>query len=147
MIRLAELSDINDMMDLGIEFHSSVPHVSLPIDILKCREKMEQLLPLRKEWLFLISEQDDHTVGFLIAMIAPSFFSADIRSYELIWYMSPGYEKTKDTLKLLDTYIYWAKKAGCTHIGASHLYGHDGVAKIYKRRGFQPLEVSHLLKV
>lgn len=147
MVRLATLDDIGDILKLGVEFHKSIPHCSQSLDLLKCRDKIETFLPQRKDWLFLVSEKEGKIVGMLIGMIYESFFSSEKRSHELVWYMTPAHAKTKDTIRLHDVFVYWSVKAGCTHVGSSHLHGDAAMANYYKRKGFQPLEVSYMKAV
>ena len=100
--------------------------------------------------LFLLVVGDD-IVGFSGVIVYENRLTDNKIANEHYWYVSPGYRKGKNPIRLIRAVEKWAKDHECSHIimNASNLASdkHDRIVRIYERLGYSLFETSLMKEV
>jgi hypothetical protein len=89
-------------------------------------------------------------IGVLIFTATPNLFTGDIEARELVWYVKPEYRGTRIAFDLFKAFEisavddFNAKLLIMTHLEVSMP---EKLKKVYKRRGYQPLETNYMKRV
>ena len=92
----------------------------------------------------LVLEHEGQVQGLLMASWFEHPFGAGRYAKETVWYVAPV-ARGRGAIKMLDAYEAWAREQGCVSVGMASLATND-VSRLYKRRGYAPVE-THFLKV
>lgn len=142
MIRLATTADIPRMLELCQQFHFQSPYKETPYSVSKTRSLLERVLK-SDEGLILVAEREGVLIGLIGGLVAPIPF-ADVRvAQELAWWVDPKYRPSKDGIKLLEAYEYWAKNiVKVNQISVANLMNEYAPAleRMYTRRGYEKKE-------
>lgn len=90
---------------------------------------------------------DKRTItGALAGVLAPSLFSGKLMAVEILWYVLPEYRGRSDALRLFSAFEDWAVEMKAEMISFIHLIAlaPEKLEKLYRRRGYTPVEVNYL---
>ena len=143
-IRRYELGDIDVILDLIEEFlyqdrGSVVNHFSY-IDF--DRAKVYDILNRRigdKTFFCSVVEKDGKVVGGLAGSVDELVFSRQLFAVEWLLYFSPSFSSVKAVLRLITSFVTWAKSRGAieVQIANSSGYKQDKFASLMKLAGFE----------
>lgn len=139
--RLEEVAPkIGDLLETGLYSLSKYLGKFNP-DI--CLRNWKTLVERGLGVVFIVGDVD----GFLAAVKTPDINTGELKAVELGWYVKPS--KRGIGLKLLRTYIEWAKESGCKAVGVTHMQDvmPQVVKRIYERMGFIHTESSYLMEL
>lgn len=89
----------------------------------------------------LLGEENGMVVGLLGFVMADHHFSGQRYAAELMWYVEPEYRKGGIAMKLM-----WEAERLAKTMGAETMIftaPNDSVGAIYKRFGYEPMEVAY----
>lgn len=107
-----------------------------------------------KNWSFFLDNgmgkifgvyENEAMVGAIGGIIAPDLNDGEICATEAFWFVTP--ENRGSGIKLLLHFIKYAEEIGCVRLNMVHLFNEhaDKLSKLYKKKGFSPVEVHYVL--
>lgn len=140
-IRQATETDVIDLAILGKQFVKESQNELLGWDTKKVYDSLFDAIQREDFGIFVLCNGDE-VVGMLIGFVAPCFFSKVIQAAEIAWYVDPDHRGSRKVLEMLDLYEEWAENHGAVVANLVNLnvLKADKVAKIYKRKGYRPVE-------
>ena len=140
-IRPPKPEDTNALVELGVEFaEKSKPIHRMSVEPEKIRELIFRAIN-DPQVVGLVAENGTEVVGFIVGVIAPSYFSNDLAFQELAFYMRKG----TGGVRLLTALEVEVAKRGVTKIYVGSKPKFCDLGKVYKHRGYQLVE-EHYLK-
>lgn len=145
-LKIAEESDINDILRLAREFHRASPYSTMKFDPEVGREFLRRIiLGDKTEGIVILARHSGKTVGFVVGIASTPVFTSNKVSMELGWWVSPKYRKTRSSYLLYKAYEDWAVRAGCDYVQGAFLPGvSPDLDAFYKKRGYREVESSYL---
>ena len=110
-IREYELTDIEQMVELGAMMHKEGAYSFLPYSKTKCRElgKKFKLLDYGNMW---VAESNGKIVGMYVAFITEYFFCYEKICQDFLLYVHPDYRKSTIAIRLIKKAEEWARERG-----------------------------------
>jgi len=145
LIRLATEDDIPRIIELGARSLEEGPYKDQIGEPVKGAELALNLIQSQNGTVLLYVEKNK-TLGLLAFFIYPHYFSGEITANELMWYVEPEARRGKSfgdfpALKLLREAERIAKESGAKRM--TFVAPTNGVAKMYERLGYKPIETSY----
>lgn len=137
MIRLMEMADVVEVIDLGKMMHEESIYSDLDFNPQRLLALAEQVIP-SLEYLTLVAEKDAKIVGLCVAYATPHFFGNDLTAGDLAIYMHPDHRGGLLGVQLVKHYIAWCDMKGVKHpmLGVSAGIKPERVGKLYRKLGF-----------
>jgi GNAT superfamily N-acetyltransferase len=139
-IRLGTLDDLEALLQLGMQFATETAHArwthAKPEVI---REKLYPILE-GAGTAFVAELEDGSIVGMLVVVTMQSYFSGEIVSEELVWWVQPEHRTGRAGYKLVRAFEEWASVNGVDVLKLASPYG-SGIATFLQHRGYTPVEV------
>lgn len=149
MVRKADWFDIDRIIELGREFHSTSSFA--PISTY-CEDTVRELIAsllADENAIVLVAEFNGEVRGTTAAQIQPLYFNKRERmATELFWFMSQQHRRTYDSLRLFTELERWAtlNRATLMHMGALSS-SPAGVTQTYARRGYTQIQASFMKRI
>ncbi|CAB4199481.1 hypothetical protein UFOVP1326_50 [uncultured Caudovirales phage] len=115
-VRYAELHDVADIVELGVEMHAESPRFA-PMDF--NRDKVAALitrlidLPIG---CVLVVEEGGKIIGMLGGVVSEQFFGASLTASDFAWFVSKPHRIGAPALKLLSRFEQWAAERGAFEV-------------------------------
>jgi len=141
MIRQMVTDDIEALTSIGAAMHleSAYRHTEYSAD--KCRALGENIVASPR-LVGLVSEINGEINGFFIGVVSEHYFSDTLMASDLLLYVLPEYRNGLSGVRLIKSYIEWAKESGVEsdNIQLGQTAGIDPavVDRLYKKLGFHP---------
>jgi len=119
------------------------------------REKLEELIETcyaneneGKRYLMLALDGEKH-VGIVGAMLIEDHFLLGRVGQEILWWVDPGYRKSKIASELLESLETWAKFIDTKHLLMGHYENEYApkMRKMYEKNGFQLKEYNYYKEI
>ena len=147
-LRIATSEDIHTVYHMLTLFHSASPYKDLPMDENEVMALITDVINSpNTEKIILLKYDDFGPVGMVAAHAVRFAITGHRIAMELAWWVQPDARTLHVGKELLDAYEYWAKNvANCTHSRLCTLVnGAEKVLdRVYKKRGYSPLENNYL---
>jgi len=145
-IRDANHSDTLDIILTVKQFCKEIPHKAWSkVNSTKVNQLVTDLINIEGGFVKIVIHEDE-IVGCLIAMASELPVNDFIVSQELMFWLDPNHRNGKTSLKLIDSYVEWAKNLGCSFVRLSSidqiLGGKAGI--LFKRKGFKEVETAYI---
>lgn len=137
IVREAKKIDHDILLPLGIEF-AQVSQESHGFSI--SEKKISDFISTVVEnssWISLVLEDEGVIKGFLAGVINSTFFSEDIYSQEVVWYVK---EFCRDGIKLLFEFEKVSKERNCKRIIVGYKPKFVDMKIIYERMDYKLME-------
>lgn len=141
-LKLAEATDLPDIVDMALKFAAVSPYSELPIEQEKIEELILSMLKDRNKTIIVLYMKDDKPVGMLAGMTSEMLFNRELLASEVIWWVEPEHRSRK-SFALKEAYEYWAKRVGAKYIQMSNL-NDKRVEQFYERTGYKLTERAYL---
>ena len=115
MIRLADVFDLDECVEIGRHFVLDSVYSDMPIDISKMRQYAEAIL-WDPDSLFLVSEKDEKITGFFIARITDALFSHSLIASQELMYVMPSERSGRHAIQFLKRFRDWAEENKCERL-------------------------------
>tara|TARA_R100001510_G_C7647668_1_gene205014 strand:+ start:11 stop:469 length:459 start_codon:yes stop_codon:yes gene_type:complete len=145
-IRDANHSDTLDIILTVKQFCKEIPHKAWSkVNSTKVNQLVTDLINIEGGFVKIVIHEGE-IVGCLIAMASELPVNDFIVSQELMFWLDPNHRNGKTSLKLIDSYVEWAKNLGCSFVRLSSidqiLGGKAGI--LFKRKGFKEVETAYI---
>lgn len=139
-MRLATISDLDNIVEMGLKFAQESSDYSTIADKESIRNLVYQtLISPQTERIVLFKEGK----GMLGGAVSPSMYSKDMIATEIFWWVEPSERKSGLGSQLLSAFEYWAKNVAlCTIIAVSSL--DDSIGEFYQKKGYKPVERTYM---
>ena len=143
MIRLARLTDVDDIAALGLEFaeKSEVIH-TFPPSLSKIWETAQAVISNLNS-VVLVLEVEGRIEGFIFGFITEPFFSEEPVLQEMAFYA----RSNKGGLQLFTAFEREATIRGIKRIAVGYKPDFYDLSKLYKRSGYKLMEVSFIKEI
>lgn len=145
-IRDANQADIFDITLSVKQFCKEVPHAAWrKTDTNRIKNVVEQLIKSDDGFVKIVCYEGD-IVGALIGMISQAPINDYKFSQELMFWFEPEHRNGRVAPKLIDEYVDWSKRNGCSFARLSTLDEllNSKVGILFKRKGFSPIETAYV---
>jgi GNAT superfamily N-acetyltransferase len=148
LIRNAEFCDMEQLLKLGVEFHKYAELSKFGLGF--NRKNFSGVLVhfmSNENCCLLVAEMDEKIVGSIAGMVAPWFLDpGQLNASEHWWFVSPEYRGTVG-LELMVNLEIWAKAKGakCLAMAGFAEKRLPGLTRLYRQKGYRPLEM-HFVK-
>ncbi len=141
-LRHGQLRDVDTIMELASKLHTGSPMEKIGVSFPKVRGFIETLcVEPKKNWVILISHENDVPVGCLIAHVFTPVFTENKVACEVFWYLDENHRKSRRGLDMMEAYEYWAKLQGCVVAQYGWLVSSpDKMKLLYERNGAELAE-------
>lgn len=137
-MRLATLSDVSKIVELGSRSLKDGPYGKLIEDRPEVTRQLTEAI-ISEKGRVLLWEEGSEVVGLLAFIVFPHYFTGELTAGELMWYVEPEFRAGGSAMRL-----FWAAEEMARELGAKKLQftaPNEAVGAIYKRFGFQQIEV------
>lgn len=134
-IRNASILDIEPAIELGRAMHAESWFSAMPYD----PEHLRALLPkVIARGFFVVAYEGGELVGFMLAVVAPSWFGPAITTGDLALYVIPEKRGGSLAARMVKRYIDWAMAIGASDItiGVSTGVDPERTGRFYEGMGF-----------
>lgn len=143
MIRLATHDDVDFIYSCGEKFYATLDY-----GVRIGRDKGIAFIRMiidHAQGLALIFECDGKLVGCLLAVCQDHPFAPCTMASELMWWVDPEFRGRRESLKLFDTYEYWAaRRMNADIISCVAAPENEKLHQYYKRKGYKPKELTFM---
>lgn len=133
--------DLGVVLGMGFDMARESPvYARHPFD-LKTVEKLAERVLAEPDMCCFVADTGTEIAGFIVGFIAPAWFSRDRLACDLALYVAPEYRGTSAGLRLMRTFIEWAKvgQATAVRVGISTGISTDRTRRMYERLGLTPI--------
>lgn len=145
-IRDAVESDVFDITLSVKQFCKEIPHPAWgKVDSNKIKDIVVNLIN-HESGFVKVACCDDDIVGVLIGLVSSAPINDYTFSQEIMFWFDPDHRNGKIAHKLIDAYVDWSKRSGCSFSRLSSLDELLGsrVGILFKRKGFTPIETAYV---
>lgn len=142
-MKLAELSDLPDILRMARSFHEASPYKDLEFSEERCREMFARYLVGNKKELIIILA-GDKPFGMIIGFANSLPFSLDLVATELAWWVDEEHRGSRESLLLFKAYEDWAKRIGARLTQMAMLDDVTNLKRFYEKQGYRPAEQSFI---
>lgn len=117
MIRLATEEDLEDLETLSYDFWKTSSFTGQQYNAERVITTLSGVINQDDNESILLVSQEEDIKGYLLGTSTLSLFSGDKAAYEVAYFTYP---RCADWYRLIQAYLYWAKKVGCrvAHFGS-----------------------------
>lgn len=140
-LRKASTEDLGRLEACAREFYAASRFLR-GFDIQRFRAAWTALLASGAGVIFLL-ESGGEIAGTLGGVAYPDINSGELIAVEFFWFTRPGHRG--GGVKLYRAFEAWARERGCRQIRMVHLMDSqpEQLARVYRRWGFEPVEVHY----
>lgn len=150
MIREAQPLDLYEVVDLGWEFNNENKCYSV-----NSKEDIERsVLKILNDpfsYKMWVGIRDGKIVSNLAVRITEHFFTGDKVVEEVVWFVTKEARTSLESILLIDVAEKFAKEIGAKYFQMANLYTSnihlDKFIKFFKRRGYEPFQLSYMKKL
>tara|TARA_B100001094_G_scaffold332932_1_gene407395 strand:+ start:7224 stop:7691 length:468 start_codon:yes stop_codon:yes gene_type:complete len=151
--RLAGIEDAKNVLPLLEEFFLQTKHHidhGVPWIEEQTSKVLDNLINHSESGVIIAQDKDGKVIG-TTAGLKTDLWLAPCSSVgvELFWYVYPEHRKTRAGYLLFQALEAWAKDVGCdalTMVALDHLEA-DKIAKVYRRKGYEPIERAYIKRL
>ena len=149
IIRDATQEDVLDIVLAVKQFCKEIPHPAwTKFNSNKVNNLVAQLVESENGFVKIV-ENEEEIVGALIAVVSELPINDIWFSQELMFWIDPEHRKGRTAIKLIDDYVEWSEKRGCSF---TRLSGLDSIldkkaGTLFKRKGFKSVETAYIKEI
>lgn len=140
-LKIGGIEDLDTIVEMCERFHENSVYADTDFSYSKVRDTIRTiLLGDKTKGICILSEN-----GMIIGVVSELLFGTDTISSELAWWVSPEARGTRQALKLIEAYEYWAKNIAKVSYCQMALLGEEPrLQKLYNRRGYKITEQAFM---
>ena len=142
LIRDAVDTDVPQIVKMGSRSIQEGPYKHYLPDAPEVTEKTASDIIKRADAKVLVSEEDAKLTGVMAFVVFPHYYSDEITTEELIWYVEPEFRKSMTAICLLRAAERIAREMGAKW--SQFTAPTDAVGTAYKALGYTPVETTYL---
>lgn len=134
-LRMATVEDFPELVVLGRQMHLESSFAPLDYDVERVKETLANLID--ESQLVLVAEGiNGNIVGYMLGRVSQSWFGSDMVANDLALYIHPDHRGGMLVVRLINTFVQWAKLAGAKQIRPGVISGSRTAEGLYERLGF-----------
>ena len=135
-LRMATVADLPAICVLGRAMHQESTFAPMDYDIDCVKETIADLM--EKSQLVLVAEDTNgEVIGGILGKVTQTWFGKDMVANELGLFIHPDHRGGMLAVKLIKTFVTWARMAGAKQIRPGVISGCEVAELLYERLGFR----------
>jgi RimJ/RimL family protein N-acetyltransferase len=102
--------DFQEVLRMAHAFHEESPYSDVLFDENVANESFDLILRKPNESIIILARDVTKTVGMIIGAVAPLFFSKDVATTEIAWWLDKEYRGRKIAIQMLQAFEIWSKE-------------------------------------
>lgn len=138
MIRSAEKTDLEGLVELGRQMHAESNYAPLTFSELIYRRFLETLID-HELGCVLVADRQGQVIGVYIGVVSNAFFSMDRIAQDVLLYVDPEHRGGMTAMRLIKAFEDWAAKQGAVQVRPGISVGGpiEVPARLYIAAGYQ----------
>lgn len=138
MIRVARLSDVKALVDLGLELHRDSDHNRHNFKPMKVANLLAETIKNSMSVVY-VAERDGEIIGGFAGGITELWYSDSLIGFDYSLFIKQGKRHGITAIRLLSAFEEWAKSKGAVEIqmGITTGINVESTSKLYRSRGFK----------
>lgn len=145
-IRLAELSDVPDLVFLGKIAYNFHYKSFMKWDSNKMMTVVKNAIESDDFIAYVLEKNNSNgkeVVGLFFGMVSEALFAEELQATEIVWYVQEEHRKTRLSWKMVEMFQTWAKKKGASYVMLTSVDRDlEKTKRFYSNRGFTLKELS-----
>lgn len=144
-LRLATMHDLPAICVLGRIMHEESTFAPMDYDIDCVKDTIIDLM--EKSQLVLVAEDTNgEVIGGILGKVTQTWFGKDMVANELGLFIHPDHRGGMLAVKLVKTFVAWARMAGAKQIRPGVISGCEVAELLYDRLGFRRCGATFLME-
>ena len=144
-LRLATVDDLPALCVLGRLLCNETSLAGMDFDNDKFKETVLDLID-KNQLVQVAEDTNGEVIGAMLCKVAPTWFGNDLIATEMGLFIHPGHRGGMLAVKMIKTFVRWAKLAGAKQIRPGVITGNDIAVGIYERLGFRRCGATFLME-
>jgi len=82
-------------------------------------------------------------VGLLVGALQVGYFTDQVDSNEILWWITPAYSSLKGARLLLSTFLSWSEASHAKNVLLTDMTPDQRLGSLYRRQGLQPIQTTY----
>lgn len=134
-LRMATVDDLPAIVVLGRVMHEESSFAPMDYDVDRVKETISDLMN-KSQFVVVAEDTNGEVIGGMAGMVTQSWFGNDMVANDLAVFIHPDHRGGMLMVKLIKTFVHWAKLAGAKQIRPGVVSGSRTAEALYDRLGF-----------
>ena len=134
-LRMATPDDLPAIVVLGRVMHEESSFAPMDYDVDRVKETISDLMN-KSQFVVVAEDTNGEVIGGMAGMVTQSWFGNDMVANDLAVFIHPDHRGGLLAVKLIKTFVHWAKLAGAKQIRPGVVSGSRTAEALYDRLGF-----------
>lgn len=134
-LRMATPDDLPAIVVLGRVMHQESSFAPMDYDVDRVKETISDLMN-KSQFVVVAEDTNGEVIGSMAGMCTQSWFGSDMVANDLALFIHPDHRGGMLAVKLIKTFVHWAKLAGAKQIRPGVVTGSRTAEALYDRLGF-----------
>lgn len=134
-LRMATPDDLPAIVVLGRVMHQESSFAPMDYDVDRVKETISDLMN-KSQFVVVAEDTNGEVIGSMAGMCTQSWFGSDMVANDLALFIHPDHRGGMLAVKLIKTFVHWAKLAGAKQIRPGVVSGSRTAEALYDRLGF-----------
>lgn len=134
-LRMATVDDLPAIVVLGRVMHQESSFAPLDYSVDRVKETISDLMD-KSQFVVVAEDTNGEVIGCMAGMCTQSWFGSDMVANDLAIFIHPDHRGGMLAVKLIKTFVHWAKLAGAKQIRPGVVTGSRTAEALYDRLGF-----------
>lgn len=134
-LRMATIEDLPAICVLGRVMHDESTFAPMDYDVNRVKETISDLMD-KSQFVVVAEDTNGEVIGGMAGMVTQSWFGNDMVANDLALFVHPDHRGGLLAVKLIKTFVHWAKLAGAKQIRPGVISGNATAVRLYEKLGF-----------
>lgn len=144
-LRMATVDDLPDIVVLGRIMHQESSFASMDYCVDRMKETVSDLMD-KSQFVVVAEGTNNEVIGGMLGVCTQSWFGGDMVANDLVIFIHPDHRGGMLAVKLIKTFVHWAKLAGAKQIRPGVVSGSMTAEALYDRLGFVRCGATFLME-
>ena len=144
-LRIATIEDLPAICVLGRVMHDESTFAPMDYDVNRVKETISDLMD-KSQFVVVAEDTNGEVIGGMAGMVTQSWFGNDMVANDLALFVTRDERGGMAAVKLIKTFVHWAKLAGAKQIRPGVTTGHERAEKLFERLGFARCGASFVME-
>jgi GNAT superfamily N-acetyltransferase len=145
ILRLATVDDLPSICVLGRVMHEESSFAPMDYDVDRMKETIGDLMN-KSQFVVVAEDTNGEVIGGMAGMVTQSWFGNDMVANDLALFIHPDHRGGMLAVRLIKSFVRWAKLAGAKQIRVGVTTGHVNAGGLYERLGFAWCGASYVME-
>jgi L-amino acid N-acyltransferase YncA len=132
---MATPDDLPAIVVLGRVMHEESSFAPMDYDVDRVKETISDLMN-KSQFVVVAEDKNGEVIGGMAGMVTQSWFGNDMVANDLALFIHPDHRGSMLVVRLVKTFVHWAKLAGAKQIRPGVISGSRTAEALYDRLGF-----------